>query len=78
MKAKDKILNYEQAKELKWFCKNILGTRQEFYSFIDEFKNYKLKIDRLSKQAEAIINYCETNGIKFMDDTEDILNEVVK
>lgn len=64
MKPEDKVLTYEQARELKWFSRNILGTRQEFYAVLDKVEKYKAKIDRLVQQAEHIESYCERNNIK--------------
>ena len=66
MKPEDKVLTYEQAKELKWFARNILGTRQEFYAALDQIEKYKEKIDRLGEQSQMIMDYCEKNGIKLL------------
>ena len=54
MKNKDKILTYEQAKELKFFCKSVVGTRQEFYKLLDEMNAFKIKLDRLDKTCWLI------------------------
>lgn len=66
MKPQDKILTYEQARELKWFCNNVVGTRKEFYEALELVNKYKDKIDRLGAQADEILKWCEKNNIKMM------------
>ena len=66
MKPQDKILTYEQARELKWFCKNVTGTRKEFYEALEVVNKYKEKIDRLGSQADEILQWCEKNNIKML------------
>ncbi len=63
MKPKDKTLTYEQARELKWFCKNIAGTRMEFYEALDSIQPFKAKIDRLQTTADLILKWCKENNI---------------
>lgn len=62
--AQAKTLTPEQARELKWFCKNILGTRDDFYKAYETIQAYKNKIDRLASQADDILEYCKKNNIK--------------
>lgn len=64
IKPKDKILTFKQARELKWFCKNVAGTRTEFYKELDEMQRFKKKIDRLQKTADMILKWCTENDIK--------------
>lgn len=65
----------EQMRELKWFAKNVLGTRKDFYDQYDNINRYKDKIDRLAEQAEFIMKYCEKHNIKLFgeDKNEDII-----
>ncbi len=70
MKPKDKKLTYEQAKELKWFCKNVVGTRSEFYEALDTVHRFQTKIDNLQKTADMILKWCEDNGIKMLGEEE--------
>ena len=64
MKPKDKVLTYEQARELKWFCKNVAGTRMEFYAALEKIQPFKDKIDRLQETADLILKWCEENNIQ--------------
>lgn len=57
MKPQEKILTYAQAKELKWFCKNCTGTRQEFSALMEQIEEFKIKLDRLEKTAKLIEAY---------------------
>lgn len=63
MKPKDKILTYEQARELKWFCENVTGTRMELYENIKQMDEFKIKIDRLQQTADMILKWCEDNNV---------------
>jgi hypothetical protein len=63
MKPKDKILTYEQAKELRWFTKNCTGLRQEYYALMNQFLSLKDKLDRLENTAILIEKYFEQNDI---------------
>lgn len=66
MKSEEKILTYAQARELKWFCQNITGTKLEFYKLLEEVEKYKAKIDRLQNTADMILEYCKEKGIKML------------
>ena len=57
MKNSDKVLTYEQAKELKWFCKNVTGTRTEFYEALAVVEKFKAKIDRLQQTVDTVEQY---------------------
>lgn len=66
MKPAEKILTYEQAKELKWFCKNVAGTRTEYYAALRAVDKFTVKIDRLQKTADMILEWCEKNNINML------------
>lgn len=65
MKKENKILTYEQAKELKFFCQSVVGTRQEYYKVLGEVDLFKHKLNRLEKTCELIEKYLgeELKGI---------------
>jgi len=52
-------LTVEQIQELQWFCKNVAGTKREFYDLYDQVKKYKRKIDRLHDTRKLIEEYLE-------------------
>ncbi len=52
----------EQIQELKWFCKNVTGTRKDFYDLFDQFNKFKKKLDRLNKTCELIKNHLNDKG----------------
>ena len=54
MKKEEKILTYEQAKELKWFCRNVVGTREEFYKTLEIANAFDARLTRLEKTCELI------------------------
>ena len=54
MKPKDKILTYEQARDLKWFCQNVAGVREDMYAAIGEMTKFDDRIKRLEKTCELI------------------------
>jgi hypothetical protein len=54
VKPKDKILTYEQARDLKWFCQNVVGVRQDMYSAIESVKSFDERIARLEKTCDLI------------------------
>ncbi len=54
MKPHEKILTYEQAKELKWFCNNVTGLRQEFYPLLDRLNAFNGKLERLERTCQLI------------------------
>lgn len=56
------LLTRAQLKELQWFCKNITGTREEFYKHLDDMRSYQVKIDRLYAQAKQISKYLRDLG----------------
>ncbi len=49
-----KTLSYDQARELKWFCQNVMGTRQEFYAVMDQANAFDARLQRLEKTCAAI------------------------
>lgn len=64
MKAKDKILTYEQARELKWFCNNVVGTRMEFYAVMDTANAFDERLKQLEKTCALIEKYFEDNPVQ--------------
>lgn len=54
MKKDKMILTYEQARDLKWFCQNVAGTRQEFYSVMEKTNSFDDRLARLEKTCETI------------------------
>ena len=54
MKPSDKILTYEQARELKWFCKNVTGVRLDMYSAMEEVRDFDARIERLEETCGLI------------------------
>lgn len=69
MKPKDKILTYEQARELKWFCRNVVGTRQEFYALMERMEGFREKLDRMHETCELIQEHLgeEIRGLESPD-----------
>ncbi len=54
MKKSAKTLTYDQAQELKWFCRNVMGVRQDMYDTIDTINSFESRIMRLEKTCELI------------------------
>lgn len=54
MKPEERELTYEQAKELKWFCRNVMGVREDFYQVMGATKAFDGRIKRLEKTCETI------------------------
>lgn len=65
MKKEDKVLTYEQAREMKWFCQNVVGLKHEYYEIMDKANGFQGKIDRLMKTCEVIENFLKIHGEKF-------------
>jgi hypothetical protein len=61
-KKKQVILNGHQLMELKWFCQNVVGTRQEFYDLLDKFVAYKAKVDRLHDFSKSVSKFLKEVG----------------
>jgi len=55
-------LTSEQIQELKWFSKNVAGTRREFYDVVAQVNKFKKKIDRLDKTKKIIKDFMEKNS----------------
>lgn len=56
-----KTLSYEQAKELKWFCRNVVGTRGDFYDVVDKTNAFDERLTRLEKTCDLIEKYLGEN-----------------
>lgn len=52
--AKDKVLTYNQARELKFFCRNVVGTREEFYEVMNRANAFDDRLKRLEKTCDLI------------------------
>lgn len=61
-KKKEVVLNSHQLHELKWFCKNVTGTRLEFYDALDEMMAFKSKLDRLFRTCELVEKFLKDMG----------------
>ena len=61
MKPKDKILTYQQARELKFFTENCMGVRQEYYELLGKVTEFGRKIERMSKQGLLIEDFLQRN-----------------
>lgn len=72
MRRSDKTLTYEEAKELKWFCRNVVGVRNDMYDVSDCFKTFNDRISRLEKTCELIEKFL---GEKIEAQTSPFLNE---
>lgn len=57
MKKEEKVLTYEQARELKFFCRNVIGTRQEYYAVMDVANKFDDRLLRLEKTCALIEEY---------------------
>ena len=57
LKKEQMILTYEQAKELKFFCRSVVGTRQEFYKVMETVTAFDKKISKLEKTVRLIEDY---------------------
>ncbi len=68
MKSKDKILTYEQAKELKWFGDNCTGLRQEYYELLGSVTKFGEKIQRLSEQGLLIEDFLRRNPGEILEE----------
>lgn len=61
MKPQDKILTYEQAKELRWFSNNCTGLRTEYYTIVGVVEEFKGRLERLEKTCQLIETFFEKN-----------------
>lgn len=58
-KAKSIEVTGRQLYELKWFCQNVVGVRQDMYSTIDKVNNFDARIKRLEETATNIERWLE-------------------
>lgn len=54
MKKQAKELTYAQARELKFFCQNVVGVRVDLYSTLATVETFDKRIQRLEKTCELI------------------------
>lgn len=59
MKKEHMVLTYSQARDLKWFCQNVAGTRLEFYEVFDAANRFNDRLARLEKTCELIEKFLE-------------------
>lgn len=60
MKPEDKTLTYQQARELKWFCGNVIGIRQELHGaqeLVEKIAKFDQRIARLEKTCGLIESF---------------------
>jgi len=50
-------LSREQARELVWFCRNVLGVRQDMYATLDVVNTFAARLKRLEDTAASIEAY---------------------
>lgn len=62
MSKKQVTLNSHQLHELRWFCKNVNGTRTEYYEIAGKVDEFKAKLDRLMRTAEMIEKFLKDMG----------------
>ena len=58
-KAKSIEINGRQLYELKWFCNNVAGVRQDMYSTIDTVNKFDSRMKRLEETAERINSWLD-------------------
>jgi len=59
---KDKILTYQQAKDLIFFIRNVVGVRQDMYAILDLVKSFDERLKRLEKTCDLIEAYFRETG----------------
>jgi hypothetical protein len=52
-----KVLTNAQARELKFFCANILGTRLDYYAVMSKANEFDERLKRLEKTARMVEEY---------------------
>lgn len=62
LNKKQVVLKADQVRELKWFCQNVVGTRQEFYALFDKVLDFKQKIDRLNVTCKNVEKFLKEIG----------------
>ncbi len=68
-------LTPKQAYELKWFCRNVVGCRQEFYAVSDVAKKFDERLKRLEKTCEIIEKHFGEKLESLYADTTVVSNE---
>lgn len=64
MKKEDKVLTYEQARELRWFCQNVAGVQSDFYKVYDLCSKFEERINRLEATCDLIRNFFAEHNVK--------------
>lgn len=65
MKKEDKLLTYDQAKELKFFCRNVVTTREDFYKVMEQANSFHERLRRMEKTCKMIEEYLGENIERF-------------
>lgn len=70
---KPKILTNAQAIELKFFCRNVVGVRQDFYKVTTPVTEFDARLKRLEKTCSLIEKYLgeELNAIPSFFDLQE-------
>lgn len=63
VKPEDKILTYQQVRELKWFSDNVTGLHLEYYKLLDQVNAFNEKMKRLQNTCKSIENYAKENEL---------------
>lgn len=54
IKPEDKILTYKEAKELKFFMRNVTGIKKEYYLVLDIVQQFANRLEALDKTCVLI------------------------
>lgn len=73
MTKKDKVLTYQQAKDLIFFIRNVVGVRQDMYAILDLVKSFDERLKRLEKTNDLIECYFRDEGM-----SEDEIDKIKK
>lgn len=57
MSKKPITLNYEQARELKFFCRDVAGVRMDMYEILEKTNKFDDRIKRLENTCTLIEKY---------------------
>ncbi len=59
MKKEDRVITYSEARELKWFCRNVVGIRKDFYETMEMANRFNDRLIRLEKTCELIEKFLD-------------------
>lgn len=69
---KPKILTNAQARELKWFCDNVTGVRQDYYKVVEVAGKFDERLKRLEKTCDLIEKHLRNAEVETSLTTETI------